>query len=432
MSERPWFDILEVVGAGTYGAVCLARPLPANGRGEIILKVLRSEHVHDERVLQRTRDEARILRALRHPNMVHVHALIEVANTPIVVMEYIPGISLYELQKAHPRAVPTPIAIEVVRRAAVGLDAAYNKPTGPALRPLRIVHRDIKPSNILLSIHGEVKLVDFGIAKAFFIGRESETFSVVLGTRGFMAPERIDGGPDSPAGDIYALGLVLLELLSGEPTELSIHPETHRRQLADRIRSLPLRDVGHRVRELLAEVVEGMCAYDLGERLRPGEAALALGQLLNMTGLHPDLPAYARRVVLPLHDGRPRITPEEHPVWREVSFLAPEPHVRRQLSSSDDLLRAFLDRDGWELRTGELVQLLSTLPDWSDAPFLELLDEVHQRRSWWRRPPDGPQLQAILRVLRHRRSTEVQQRVRKLLRHPDPRVVSAARHYLLA
>lgn len=436
MTQRPWFDILEVIGSGTYGVVCIARDLRQPQQPLVALKVLRPDHVDDERVQQRTRDEARILVMLRHSNVIEVTELLDVEERPVIVMEYIPGVSLFQLLSAYNRPLPTAVAVEVIRQAALALDATYSKPIGPQQRPMRIIHRDIKPSNILLSVQGQVKLLDYGIAKAFFLGRESETFSVVLGTRGYMSPERIDGGPDSPAGDVFALGLVLLELLVGQPTPLSIDPRMHRERLTGYLAMLKLDDVILEVKQVLFEIIEGMCAYELKERMRPADAARALGRLLTHTGLEPRLSSFARRFVLPLHDQRGRLTPTAHPSWSELEFLqAPRAYLAKMEAErgTTPVIRRFLELPGWLQRMTELEDYLNRHPDWSAKPFLDLLQlATDERECFWLPPPGTEHILAALHVLRARKTAEVVARLRTLLNHRDPKVVAAVRHALMS
>ena len=138
----------------------------------------------------------------------------EVGGRPVVVMEHVQGVSLDALLLRFKEGVPSSVAVEVMRQTCLALHVAYNESLGEDGQPMRVIHRDIKPSNVLLSIHGHVKVVDFGIAKGQFEGREANTESVVMGSRPYMAPERLDGISDNPTVDVYSAGMSLFELLT--------------------------------------------------------------------------------------------------------------------------------------------------------------------------------------------------------------------------
>lgn len=126
-----------------------------------------------------------------------------------VVMEYVEGVDLRHLIAHGP--LPARPAVEIVGEVASALHVAYTR-EGPNGQPLHLIHRDIKPPNIQITPDGGVKVLDFGIARAEFRGREGETHSLRFGTPEYMSPERIDM-VDGPEGDIYALGAVLYESL---------------------------------------------------------------------------------------------------------------------------------------------------------------------------------------------------------------------------
>lgn len=188
------------------GEVYLARQI-ALGR-EVALKVLPHRSSQEQR--KRFEQEAHILASLRHPNIVHIldYGFLE-DETPCIVMEYVPGLPLGELLSRR-GSLPWHQAIELVLQAAHGLRAIHEQ---------GFVHRDLKPDNILITSgpSPQVKLVDFGVAKSLEptgVGHTRQ--GTVVGTPAYMSPEQLCGDPLSERSDLYSLGIILYELISGD------------------------------------------------------------------------------------------------------------------------------------------------------------------------------------------------------------------------
>ena len=210
MAER--YELMELLGTGGFGRVYLARFHGEAGfQKDVALKFLRSDSRGDLALIASLRDEARLLGILRHRSIVHVDRLIRLQGSWVIVMEYVSGQDLLNLVRQGP--IPPGPSLEIISEVASALHAAFER-TGPDGRRLRLTHRDIKPGNIRISGFGDVKVLDFGIARAEFAGSELADRRVVAGTPSYMAPERFDG-VDGPAGDIYALGVVAYEMLTG-------------------------------------------------------------------------------------------------------------------------------------------------------------------------------------------------------------------------
>ncbi|MCA9567326.1 MAG: serine/threonine protein kinase [Myxococcales bacterium] len=212
-ADRRQYEVRAPVGKGGFGTVYEARLLGEGGFSKrVALKVLRRDLDDAEDIAQRQRDEARILGLIRHRAVVHVDGLVQLNGRWVVVMEFIDGLDLNKIMKQHGR-LPSSVAIQVIGEVAGALHVAYHT-DGPDGRPLRLLHRDIKPGNITVTTAGEVKVLDFGVARADFDLREAETRSVRFGSMGYMSPERLEG-EDLAAGDIYSLGVLLWEMLCG-------------------------------------------------------------------------------------------------------------------------------------------------------------------------------------------------------------------------
>jgi serine/threonine-protein kinase len=162
--------------------------------------------------------EAKLAARLDHANVVQVHDLGRTDNFLFIAMQYVEGFDLTELLRRCSRtktALPVQYALLIVIEALRGLDYAHRR-TMEDGRPLGIVHRDVSPSNILISLEGEVKLCDFGIAHANDVV-SSATYSddVIKGKAGYMSPEHARGDPLDARADVFAIGIVLYELLAG-------------------------------------------------------------------------------------------------------------------------------------------------------------------------------------------------------------------------
>jgi serine/threonine-protein kinase len=277
----------------------------------VALKILKGAYATNKKILNRTRDEARLLSRINHPNIVRVERLMEINSRPIVVMEHVQGVSLDLILYRFRDGLPPAIALEMARQTCVALHVAYQEALGEDGRPMRVIHRDIKPSNILSSIHGEIKVVDFGIAKGEFEGREANTESVVMGSRPYMAPERLDGQSDSPAVDVYSTGMSLFELLTGRTMSLSINPVTHETALNRQLQYIQVPGMSQSALEDLRDLVRRMCAYTRDYRPSAIESARELEQLVY--AIEPryriGLEEFCRTTVLPIYEARQRKQP---------------------------------------------------------------------------------------------------------------------------
>jgi serine/threonine protein kinase len=231
------YKVLEAVGRGGFGTVYKAALLgPGGFRKTVALKVLNPEIAEKEDLAARLRDEARMLGLLKHRAIVHVDGLQRLADRWALVMEFVEGVDLKHLLT---RTGPMPVgpALEVMEEVASALHTAYAS-TGEGGAPLRLLHRDVKPSNVRLTPGGEVKVLDFGVARAEFKGRESQTESVFFGSLMYMAPERLDG-IDGHRGDVYGCGATLYELLVGEPLgRTSGNRERHEARVSEGLEKL--------------------------------------------------------------------------------------------------------------------------------------------------------------------------------------------------
>lgn len=209
--------LLERLSVGGMAEVFRAKSQGVQGFEKIIaIKRILPTLATESEYVQMFVDEAKLASSLRHPNICQVFELGRVEATHYMAMEYVWGKDLLavsqRLHTVHQR-MPTPLACSFLSKVCRALDYAHQK-TDERGAPLHIVHRDCSPQNILLSFDGDVKLVDFGIAKS--ASRTTRTEAGVLrGKYRYMAPEQVSGQPVDHRADIFALGAVLFECLTG-------------------------------------------------------------------------------------------------------------------------------------------------------------------------------------------------------------------------
>ncbi|MCY3914533.1 MAG: protein kinase [Chloroflexi bacterium] len=196
------YEILSQVGQGGMATVYLARQRSMNR--QVALKFLPSVFINDEAYLQRFEREVNIVSQLEHRNIVPVYDFGKYENQPYIAMRYMPAGSVEELL-AQGR-IPLPRVASIVEQVASALDYAHQK---------GILHRDLKPSNILLDDGGGVFITDFGIARILGEGSGAITTQGVVGTPSYMSPEQARAEPLDGRSDVYSLGVMLFELVTG-------------------------------------------------------------------------------------------------------------------------------------------------------------------------------------------------------------------------
>jgi serine/threonine protein kinase len=212
------YEVVALLGTGGMGEVYRARD--ARLHREVAVKVLPSALANDPERLRRFEREAQVLASLNHPHVAQIYGIEETGGAPALVMELVLGPTLAELIARYPVDRP-PLArvLRVAWQIADGLAAAHEK---------GIVHRDLKPSNIALTESGDVKILDFGVAKSLGglgqVGAAGTEAGVVLGTPAYMSPEQARGLAIDRRTDIWAFGCVLYELLTGRGPFAALTP----------------------------------------------------------------------------------------------------------------------------------------------------------------------------------------------------------------
>jgi serine/threonine-protein kinase len=194
--------VLGEIGSGGMAVVYEAIQEPLNRR--VAIKALKPSIAIDSQFAERFEREAHFMASLQHENILHVIDFLKDGRSMFIIMEYVDGIDLYDLLERSPR-LPSDIAAIITLQLARGLDYAHFR---------GIIHRDIKPANIMVSMQGDVKLMDFGIARHERFGDLTET-GTGLGTPSYMSPEQILGDKLDFRSDIFSVGIVLYQMLTG-------------------------------------------------------------------------------------------------------------------------------------------------------------------------------------------------------------------------
>jgi predicted Ser/Thr protein kinase len=202
----PGFEVLCELGRGGMGVVYKARQRNLNRL--VALKMIHPGHVASPEGRARFQREAMAVAQLHHPHIVQIYEVGEVEGRPYFAMEYLEGGNLCSRPKERTHAE----IAGLVEQLALAVQHAHDR---------KIVHRDLKPGNVLLADDGAPRIVDFGLAKHLDATEKLTRSGEVIGTPGYMAPEQVSGGegkpPIGPATDVYALGAILYELLTGRP-----------------------------------------------------------------------------------------------------------------------------------------------------------------------------------------------------------------------
>jgi serine/threonine protein kinase len=250
------YEVREMIGAGGMGEVY--RATDAKLKRDVALKLLPEQFARDPERLARFKREAQMLASLNHPNIATIHGLEEASGAHFLVMELVPGETLQERVRRD-GAVPLDEALDIAKQICEALEHAHEKP---------IIHRDLKPANVKRTPEGKVKVLDFGLAKAFaedgaagdtpkpvydsnsptvsrLPEQQTPEFSptipgTIMGTAAYMSPEQARGKTVDKRTDIWALGCVLYELLTGEGAfyrDPSLNPSPDRKRGANQSRA---------------------------------------------------------------------------------------------------------------------------------------------------------------------------------------------------
>ncbi|MGE5414254.1 MAG: protein kinase domain-containing protein, partial [Syntrophomonadaceae bacterium] len=255
------YEILERIAAGGMAELYKAKRTGVEGFQKIVaIKKILPHLAEDEAFVTMFADEAKLAAQLNHPNIIHIYDLGKIqAGGYFIAMEYVDGRDLRAIQTAGRELnipLPVPLAVYIASRVASALDYAHRRRDAEG-HELNIVHRDVSPQNILISYEGDIKLCDFGIAKA--ASKASKTQSGALkGKIQYMSPEQAWGKPIDRRSDLFSLGVVLHELLTGErlfqgDTDINVLEKVRNADVAPPSRSNP--EVPHNLDTIVAKAL---------------------------------------------------------------------------------------------------------------------------------------------------------------------------------
>ncbi len=219
LKPEPFGNYLLIEKVSTGGMAEIQKALMVSGESFkklVAIKRLLPAVAEDEEFANMFIDEANIAGQLHHANIAQVYDLGKLNEHFFIAMEYVQGRdlrALFERLKKIKRGIPLSMAVFIISKVCEGLDYAHRKKDAQG-RPLNIVHRDISPPNILLSFEGDVKIVDFGIAQAQRKLTQTQA-GILKGKFGYMSPEQVRGFPLDRRSDIFSLGIVLYEMITG-------------------------------------------------------------------------------------------------------------------------------------------------------------------------------------------------------------------------
>ena len=259
------YEFIQPLSRGEFADIYLCHEqIQGQTIRNVVVKVLKTNWLENQEAVRYLREEVALLQVLRHRNIPQIYEITAIRGKIAVVMEWIGGMDLRRLirvMREMKQRIPLKVSLEIIAGIAETLDAAYNQAPTPGRGPLRVLHGNIKPSNIVLNKTAQISILDFGLSRTEWAGRESSTREMQFDTVDYVAPEKLFFEPQSSASDIYSLSITLFEMLAGKsfgksPPSEEKHAAKIEKYCQHLLRPIPLRiEVKDKLYELL---VSGM------------------------------------------------------------------------------------------------------------------------------------------------------------------------------
>lgn len=271
-------DLLREIATGPRSAVFVASIEQRHGPSLVAVKLVRPRDRRDLARLVDIRDRGRALAALGHRHIGSATEIVRVGDYPALLSPWIDGVDLLdwvEILRETGTVLPGRVICDVVRATAVALDAAQNRSAWPSHKPLGFSHRDLKPSNILIGRDGEIVVVDFGTGFTSLAGRSARAGALKRGLVKYLSPERRDGKRAAAPSDVYALGIIAVELFRGRwLRRLRAKNPAHDRHLAEVVATIGRMDMRTTTDDAtLRSLLLRMVAFDPDARPSAAEVA---------------------------------------------------------------------------------------------------------------------------------------------------------------
>lgn len=289
VSDSVSYTLLRPIAQGGMGCVYEGRQEGSDGfHKQVAIKIIRQEYCELPLFRQNFIGEARLVANLIHANIVQTYHLGRANDQYFMVMEYVDGLNLEQFflqHRALGESIPWEVAAFIVSRLSRALAFAHEQLNASG-KPLGIVHRDVSPKNIMLAFAGDVKLTDFGIAKAFNLMYSKEG-EIIAGRSDYLSPEQARLEVTDPRADLFSCGVVLSEMILGYNPFLATTPEASR----DNICFMPLPDFRSRLPRKahgLADIMENCLQRDRDKRYQRARDLMSdLEKLLYSGGYGP-------------------------------------------------------------------------------------------------------------------------------------------------